>query len=330
MSGTTTTSATARLIFCMTPLQSLIAARIQGLRPAKDTVIYQPHTNSLKHKYYFDRIKADQKEFVDWIPDEPSSTLKQIRSFFAIPRWIRSRDFDEYLVASFDSIPFSLLHAGKKGVIRTFDDGVLNLLPSEMNSRLQHEHRALAALKRLAGGKDNKQTVSASIEHYTIFDPEILYPAFSNITKIDLFSQTKINSDRGSVKILLGSYLPGFATQSHPGVVKAYERLVETFPCDVFVPHPADAQRARIASWLPERGILAEIIDHQIAEDVVLHLSQLGYDVTLYGVASTALINLANQIKTVNIVIPGLNETETAVFEACGVQSMPLELDAPT
>lgn len=310
---------TDRLLFCKTPLQSLILSEIQKLHPARDTIIYQPNTRSPKHRIYFDMMTGDRKELLEWIEEWPSHLLQEIRSYFSISRHTRKKQFDEYFVSSVGSVPFALLKARREGVIKTFDDGMFNLLPSEILPRLTREPPPHRLLKRMAGAPLNRHIIEESVCHYSIFDPQLAHPVWKNIVQIELFRRpSQLARNRGGVTVLLGTFLGGFADQRGEQVKSAYRSVLKR-EFDIFIPHPADSLPAKVATRIPERPFLLRMITERIAEDVILQLEELGYDVRVYGIASTALVNVAPHAKPFNIIIPGLNDAEAYLFERLGV-----------
>lgn len=315
---------TNRLIFCRTPFQTLLVPEIQQQSPARDTIIYQPTSASPKHATYFERLQADRKVFLPWLSRKLSWTLTEIRSYFTIPREIRRRPFDSYLVSSFDSLVFAMLHGRSNAKIDTYDDGTMYLLPSEMQLRLEHEDRAHAHLKRLLGLKQNRDVLMAASTHYSVYPADWSLVPHRRITPLRLLDDFSSRAAGRQLTIFIGApieILPGPTTDD---ILKTYDRLLTEVQYDIFIPHPAEAREAFVGDRVSDAENIRDMVSSLIAEDVILHLLRTGHELTIYGISSTVLVNLARAAQCINLLVPGANDREASVFERFGVPSIPV------
>jgi hypothetical protein len=316
-----------RLIFCRTPLQSLIVSEIQRLHPARDTIVYQATSASDKHRHYYDRLEAESKLFIAWNRPLPSDTLNELFSYFSVPRAVRRRRFSAYLVSSFDSLVFSLLSARAGGDLMTYDDGTMYLLPFEMDLRLNYEGAVHALIKLIAGGRRNRQIIDRSSTHFSIYDPDHSLVDQTKVVKIDLFRGTGSAAAEGKeITVLLGAPVAIFPGETTEEMLASYTRLVTEFPREVFIPHPAEPLQPEVRPDLRNSVINEELISRSIAEDVLLHLVNAGYRLAVYGIASSTLLNVAEHARVFNVIIPGVNDRDVEVFERIGVESVAIHV----
>lgn len=315
---------TRRLIFCRTPLQSLLVSAIQQRDRASDAILYMPTSASAKHKIYFDRMVADSKFFVPWQADAPSHFLAEIRSYLSIPKQVRRSCYDVYLVSSIGTL--SLCFLIRKGRdIQTYDDGMFNLLHGVVASRIEDEPWYYRWTKRLTGSLTNAQLLENSSRHYTIFPAHLLPPVWKNPVELGLFADASElpNPHRGLVSVMLGTYPSGFVHRPDQPALHEYENVYSKLPVDIALPHPGKHSSPRISARLRDDRSLMDLIYGAISEEVVVHLRRQGYAVEVYGFSSTTLANVANYAHAYNILIPGFNDFEmTDLLEKLGVQTI--------
>lgn len=312
-----------RLLFCRTPLQSLIVREIQRIAPADDVIIYQPTSSSEKHKIYFDRMDAPKKVFLRWLPYDVSYTLAELRVYASIPRWVRRVEFDVCLISSFDSLVFSIFHGGRNIPIETFDDGVMHLLPTEMNMRVEKEDAAHFWIKRLAGTLRNAEVLSASRRHYTLYEEQMSFMPREIVSRINLFQTNDERTKRHArVTVFIGAPIILYPGGTAAGVSEIYEHLVASTPFDIFMPHPAEGRPPIIRQDFPGVDLSEGALRQQIAEELLLNLYHCGYDITVIGIASSVLLNACGFAQCINAIIPGINDADRGVFEHFGVKSV--------
>ncbi len=312
-----------RLIYCRTPLQSLIAGEIQNIDPACDTVVYRPISDSPKHRQYFERMKADTKLFLEWRPDGISHLLTELASSVRIPRQIREADYDTLLISSVDTLKLLCLRPERFKTLETFDDGAFNLLESAA-SALIDEPWHYELFKRAFGLPMNRQFLKDSSRHFTIFEEGLLPTFRRNSTYIPLFDeQDAAEPMRGQLTVLLGTYTNGFDGATSSGI-DGYSRVRASARFDIFLPHPAEDALPNIrVDALASDAAFMTLVETAIAEEIILYLRRKGYSVQVYGLSSTALITMSACVESFNVIVPGLNDRGQEAFEALGVQSVP-------
>lgn len=319
----------ATLIFCRTPLQSLIARRIVDARPDEDyTLVYAPTSVSPKHRLYFERLPVADKTFVPFFY-RFSDAMSEVATYLRIPGRIRRRAFDRYLVASFNSLAFALL-ARRGGRIATFDDGSLSY-NGEMLKLFLEPHRSLGGIVRgLAGACSAAEVVRQSEIHFTIFPPDEIEFPVERTQRISLLEpNAEENGTCVPISILLGtapdvlvnsSKLPTPAQIVHWTAM--HDRAVEVIAPDVFLPHPHTAGRAQVRPELLDSETMRELAETMIAEELALELAQRGYNVRLFAFSSTALIILRGLVDCINVVIEGFNSDEVTLFDRMRIPSV--------
>jgi len=313
-----------RLIFCRTPLQAMIAAAIRSVDPAVDTLVYQPTSASPKHRLYFDRLPADQKIFIPYLPDGRSHFVKELRSYFRIPAAVRCRCFDAYLIASFDSLVFSMLVSHSSGIIDMYDDGLMNLLPSEINQRLRGESLLHHWVKALLGAPHVSEIVARTRKHFTIYRPRDLIIGHDRAVPLDLFAPVDAGtSDARPLRVLLGTPIAIHEGETTPEILANYDRYCD-IPFDIFIAHPSEALPSRVADTVPDAGVWRTVIDTHIAEDVLRQLREQGFAIEVFGISSSAIVNAASMASVTNVTIPGVNDVDLEVYNRLGIASLPL------
>ena len=316
-----------RLICCRTPLQALIASRIQEEFPARDFILYYPTSDSPKHRAYFEKLKAESKFFCDWQGDGPSYILSELSALWRSRSWLRSLpNIRRQLVSSFDSTLFAAVHGLLSTEVQTFDDGFMNLSAHEMNGRIEGEPKSHRLVKRAFGGKDNRGLLAASAVHYTIFSPDTLAYPFAATERLSLLPRSLTDEPaKGRVTVLVGTTIAISKRPVTAQILAAYQRVIQCLDHQVFLAHPGDEQQSRVSPALAEHAEILKLTESLIAEEVILRLVALGYRVKVYAFGSTTLLNVAGFAEVYNLVIDGVNEHEAPVFERLGVPAVPCE-----
>lgn len=308
------------LFFCRTPLQALILSRIVEHIEADVFVVYHPTSNSIKHHYYFEKIDINEKYFIPWNPLRSSDTLTGLLTWWRIPKKIRNKKYASLFISSIGSIPFSLF-SGKnpEAKIYTYDDGTFNLSGKFFEKWIYAEPFAQRLLKHLIGGCDNPGVLERSCQHFTIFPGQFVVGIKSPIKEINIFEglidrNTSVTARK--VRVLLGSCFNVNSLQIR------YEQIVGSGRFDVFLPHPAESRSAKIATWIRNSDKILKP-DRMIAEDVVAGIVTAGYRPIVYGFNSTALINLARLVPTINIILaPSRQTISNGVLSELGVHTV--------
>lgn len=285
------------LIFCRTPLQSIIANELVKKISGKIYFIYYPTSDSEKHVFYFNKIKLKNKIFIKWKPIKISDTLTDLFVWWRIPKFIRSINYQRLYISSIGSIPFSIFSGlNNEAEIFTFDDGTFNLFEENFIEWIENEPVGRKIVKTIFRGRKNPDIIKQRIRHFSIFDEK--YSGFLNVPveKILLFNQGCCNfkASKNKIRVLLGTWFSDKKQQL------IYEEIKKSDKFDVFLPHPAESSPLKISSDLLQ-VVKIDDIKNLIAEDFAFSLAKIGYEPVVYGFNSTALMNLAPYFKTINI-----------------------------
>lgn len=304
------------LIFCRTPLQSLIAQEISHIQNCVVTLIYHPTSDGNKHRYYFDNFKAYKKI---WIPyrSQCSDTLSDALAWWRIPTEVRNTTYDSLFIASVGSIPFSIFaRKNAQANIYTYDDGLFNLSSEKFWRWINHEPLARRLVKYALRGISNSNLIQKSKVHFTIF-PKKYVMRGSDVREIFLAhtpNMSKSSIPEPNVRVLLGSWFEDSAQRA------IYIGIVKSRNYDLFIPHPGTAEDPYIIERLKD-VISDDQLRLLIAEDLVLLLVNEGLMPEVYGFDSTALFNLSRYVSVKNIEIRKDNRlVPVGVMEALGIQ----------
>jgi len=291
------------LFFCRTPLQAIIAMRLIQVFDGKSSVVYHATSQSAKHRYYFNQMVCDEKCFIPWGSSQLSDTLSDALAYWRVPKVMRRAKYDALYVASLGSIPFALLRRdNRRAVLRTFDDGTFNIIARTFEQWINEEPRMRRGLKLALGAVDNPTLLREVDRHHTVFrSHHVVGIAHHKVEELDLFAASSRQAGQGDrLRILLGSWF------QDPELQRRHDAILDSGRFDLVLPHPADSREA-LASR-PFSDALGEgELALMVAEDVVSRLAGAGYQLTVYGFGSTALVNMARSVRAVNIVLNGSN-----------------------
>lgn len=304
------------LYFCRTPLQSLIVQELIGRDLHRPTVLYHAISDSPRHRYYFEKIDASEKHFVNHWQLSHSDTASDLLAWYRIPRALRLQQYNSLYVASIGSIPFSFFaRRNAQAALYTFDDGAFNLAPEIFRDWIECEPQMRRRVKALFGGSDNTTLVQRSATHFSIFPASLAVMSGSRIEEVQLFTagaRLNRNSPR-RVRIILGTVYPD------PAVQQRHDQIVASDRFDLFLPHPIDPRRPKIGRGLAHLN--TSDVAKMIAEDVVRGLVGDGYSPVVYGFDSTALLNLSGTVQTVSIQLqPGLETLDATLLGKFGTR----------
>lgn len=313
------------MVLCMTPLHVLTAAAIAnktGVRFSQG--IYVTSSEDEKNKSYAQRMSAfcESTHFKVVPSDANLGGLKHLtitlrrRRFL---RWLR-----ELGAHSSCLIPSSLSHyvyavATVFGrTIYTYDDGILNIHPGP--SILERDAGIPArALLRVSGIRHYPRKIARdSVRHYTIYEGK---NAYSRTLKVALFTQDESRPGGNSVanneklqRILLGP-----APEASSYIIEHLRNASARIGFDRLLPHPR---------WKDfSLDGVATIETPLIAEDYVLR--ELSSDMTarvdLYGLESSALINLAGCQRARSVCLLPHDDSHRAMRELMSTSGVHLQ-----
>ena len=256
-----------------------------------------------------------------FVPDGRSHYVAEWRSFWSIPARIRHKSFACYMIASFDSLVFSLLSARRNGSeVETFDDGTMSLTAREVEPRLQNEPPLHRWTKRLMRAWSTRAIVERAKRHFTIYPPEHLVLGRDRAVSVPLVEKETGPKRSGvAIRVMLGMPIDFHGGRESPRIKSEYCRY-EALPCDIFLAHPAEHIRSEVRSdRLQDRDHWSTAANTLIAEDLLLRLLCCGYHVEVVGISSSALINVASFARATNVVIAGVNDHDAPLYATFGV-----------
>lgn len=308
-----------RLIYCRTPLQALIASEIQALSPAEDTVLYYPISSSPKHRFYFERMRAPEKAWVDFRSEEPPEILHLLSAYRRVPDTIRDRAFDEYLYSSIGCLVLSLLmrKAPRSAHWVSFDDGLFNVTRATLFGWIYRESRARRLFKRLLGAPGNPALFEKAAVHFTIYNEAACLSPARRVVRVHPFANPARGGGR-CVRVIIGTP-PQFLSAAGCAL---YESALRRGDHDVFIPHPAE-EADLVVRNLPEAIALAEDLELLIAEDAIARLAALGLRPEVIGFGSSVLANLAPDYSTINVDFGTDLAEGNRQLAALGVRTLP-------
>lgn len=311
-----------RLFFCVTPLNILIAQAIRAREPGHDTLVFVPSTPGAKYQFYYDRFEWDRKisAALDYgsLPDLAYETMRAVRVMARLKKY----NFDQLIFGNIGSLSFSLIAKRYAGApVITYDDGTLHADADTHEEWLRQEPLTHRLFRRLTGACTNQEVLSRVERHYTIFPAELCGLDVPEVVEIPLFANLpKPSPSSRPVRVLLGTPDSKLVL----GIDKqAYERLVRRLDPDIYLPHPREPRRATLRvqeEHEPELGKIAQLL---AAEDFIVELVKLGYNPSIEGFGSTALLNLSRQFATKSY-YPAANPPQP-IFRKLGVAPEPLE-----
>lgn len=285
------------LVVCFTPLQILIAKKViqkEGLDYNSIHFVYFSNIVDAKHNQYYQLLAKETKKS-DFIKGKYSFNLLLLMrgKFFG-------SYFDKVLLASIDdSIAHYLLSFIKFNELITFDDGLGNILKTGSyfveHERKSFRKRFFSIVHSLFGRKYYLNTIKERSErHYTIYKNFVNCIANPIFVSLFEFPETQ-DVAAEKINLFLGTIYDEIATSTNGNKLKLdVLSFMGGFAIKPkYLPHP----RA-----LDDEFENFVVISNNIAEDVVFELVQAGFEVNLYGFASSCQFNLS-AVKNVNICV---------------------------
>jgi len=296
------------LFFCRTPLQAMIAMRLMGKGRSPNFVVYYANSDSDKHLFYFNQISAARKIFITWRPIKVSDTLTDLVAYWRLPSQFRKRKYTELYGASIGSIPFSLmLRDNPDAVVKTFDDGTLNVNLNEFQDWIFNEPLNRRILKSIFRCVHNPELLTRIKQHYTIFPKQFVKGIPCNIEELDLLPKciaTTTIQHGSKLRILIGT---GYSIDDPRQMCRT--AIIDSGRFDLFLPHHADYVHVPVACERVLSIIPLKEMNELIAEHVIKKLIEAGERLVIYGFDSTCLLNIARQVRVATIIFEGYDGT---------------------
>lgn len=265
-------------IVTVTPLQLLIARGIVSLALPKEFVLanFNAHDSAvLRRQFKLLAEKSVNSEFLIL----NGSGIRNFLKVTALIRYWKTIKITELLVASIDNIFIQyVVKSFRDVVIRTFDDGSVNIVSSSIyyqRQPLPWRQRLIYSLLR--GNCDQDWIKTKLVLHYSIFKGQ------ENIV-----DQTRIEY----VPLLIDSILPkiqvkkkcarvwiGFSDTKH----EQYIRAVLAVSPDYYLPHPMEKVDHRV-----QNTVATDLLAEEFLGELLCNFD----GIKVYACTSTALLNI--------------------------------------
>lgn len=189
-------------------------------------------------------------------------------------------------------------------VIRTFDDGILNINTIEnINQELEEKKKIKHKLARLfyKNNYNIKKAIEKSEVHYTILDNNRNLNISSRLVKINLFDfENRYNNSQNlePINIFIGSRFKDILRNKNERdfnlLISKVNELSTKYADLIYLRHPRE-------NLINNFSMLEREVE-TISEDIIIEYINDGYPVNLIGFASTCQLNLM-KMKGVRIVL---------------------------
>ena len=313
------------LIFCKTPLQSLIVNRIleTSEENSKTYILYIPNNKSQFHKIYFDKIQAKSKFFLEYNELYFSDTLSHLIRFYKLPKFFREHTFKKIYFASLGDLVLSLLLGRNSGCkLHLFDDGTFNREKDHFFNFITIVSLMKRSIMFFLRGEKPLDTYKKLSCYHTILPRSFSHWIDCRIDYINLFDKlnkkqlTKTSSSQ-NLRVFIG----GFFDQPFKVALKPqYIQILQTFKADIHIPHPGNrTEKFYIRNDLRPL-FLNYSFANMIAEEVIITLLNSGYKVHLYGFHSTVLFNMSKYTPTISIALNADQYLQKNKYNKAGIK----------
>lgn len=295
------------LVFCCTPLQTLIAKSMIKARGVTNfKLIYFTWTDNDKHRHYYRALSelAEDAAYIcldSWFPTHFSRFRRAFRK-------LRAQDAQSIAFACIDNfyIQYAINQYGF-GTIVTFDDGTTNIAQDSAyykSTGRSFFHDRVGRLLR--GHIDQSWIRQHASNHYTI------YPEFENIVGQNrlisirlLDAATKARApapQEKRLRIFLGQV--AFELRDE-GFSRRYVDIVNALQIDEYLPHPRESDLTPFVKIAKTHLIAEHYIDAKLGE----------YDeVWIYSFSTAALLNIEHpRVKKFMVTYPDAPSVLVAV-----------------
>lgn len=262
---------------CVTPLQLFIARKVVQEQRITDYVLVNinPHDQQVTRNYFAQL--AENAIESDYLVLN-SRIIENYRKVSGVLRkWQKHRITSLYL-ASVDTVFAQyIIHRHPLAELYTFDDGSVNVLPSDIyHTKASLKIRQRTAYYLLRRHKDQDWIKLRIIKHFTIYQDMSNIVEAARLHNIDLFDDhyNLVPKEGASkdIKVFLGFDLS-----------PKYFSAVKTINPDIYLPHPMEK---RTESWINYTST------NLIAEEFLVQLLENFKSIELYACNSSVLLNV--------------------------------------
>ncbi|WP_083275024.1 glycosyltransferase family 52 [Edwardsiella hoshinae] len=279
------------LYICLTPLQTLIAAKIKQERSNNaQSIFFFNRDNAINRKYYneLNKLMVSSIEF---------ATPFSLRMIFKLRQLFKNKEFDTIFFANIDHPAIHyILSFIKFNRIETFDDGTLNI---SYNGRYYSEvvcKKWKLFCHSLLGRRFNqKRVISETRLHHTIYKNR--RNIIGNTHFIDLFSHSMHHHDdlKNCISLFLGGVYSEMTYDKSDGnkIALYVSDFLQKNNDIYYIPHPRENPSFFNRYFLPSE------YQNMISEHIIMLLREKYSVVNVYGMASTVQFNVFD--------MPGVN-----------------------
>lgn len=284
------------IIICATPLQAMIAERIVALHPDEEfrvIILTTPKSKLDKIKYYGDRLISKCHSGViqeDIFARADMTKLRYIvQLVYLLLKFTLKFGFpDKVYVSSYDRVPVQILLSRLRGKpeVYTFDDGLVDLLPSTY--RLSRTGTRRGIFNRLFLVPSGLQIRDWVVAHYSYLSGE--NTNHKCLRPVSLFSEFGAVGAEGKERYeelvcFLGQPAYEFCPNANQRGKEVTEAVVKDLGCSLYLPHPRESYHIDGVSYI-DTLLIAE---DYLLQDLEKHPNRC---YTIYSYFSTTLMNL--------------------------------------
>ncbi|WP_272681567.1 glycosyltransferase family 52 [Providencia sp. PROV129] len=200
-------------------------------------------------------------------------------------------------------------------IIRTFDDGILNIntiknIDLELKEKRKIKHKLTKLFYQ--NNYSIKRIINESDVHYTILDNNRKLNVKSKLVKINLFDfDFKNNVQKENINIFIGSKFKDILRDKNEEnfnlLLGKIRELSRQYPNIIYLRHPRE-------NLIDAFSMIEKSVD-TISEDFIIKLISDGHSVNLIGFASTCQLNLM-KMNNVKITLLRTNLIREDIFES--------------
>ena len=181
----------------------------------------------------------------------------------------------------------------------------------------------------MLNGEKTKITFDRITRYFTIYSSAISWLKIKPTKIEDLFafkdSKLKNSIDKPrTLRVLLGSTFKLTEYAQDEVLIKTqntlHDRIITSGKFDIYIPHPMHPSKQIYPKSFKEI-LTKNPFDLMIAEDIILTICEEGYQLIIYGFNSSALVNLANNFRTVAFALDdNMANENSAMLKSAGAK----------
>ncbi|USR64974.1 glycosyltransferase family 52 protein [Providencia stuartii] len=296
-----------QLFICLTVLHLRIVGNLLNKSENKNSVVlFIGEQGNAKNQYFMKKYIENKGIVYFWGSEyfnitKPFKTIKRTLYVKKMSNNLPIKHFDCVYVANVDmSLVHHILSQVSYERMRTFDDGIFNLLERKRLSHLRKPSLYKKLTHYIQGRHIHEYDVVRQSElHYTVFKD--MKNIIENTEYIQLITIPETFKKIREISIFLGTVYSDVSTNKAL-LMSELETFIERYKIDYYLPHPRDLERYF--------SNVEFIETEQSAENVVLNYLESGYFVNLYGFFSSAqcLLSSVDMVKNYTLQFSNMKE----------------------